>query len=749
MSAYVDNRAFIEVLKTCVESSREDLAKQLPTLRKAIQATPSAILRNTTIDTRSMQWISQVCSDLTRKSNESAALMLILAQFVKQCRIDSNDLHFVVTALQIHLHHFATSIITDTNEFMSIVMIIHQIEDILSHLGVNRMENLRGLRESLSDAVLLLSHLRIGSLQFNNPHSDQFDIDIAKIFAMIVEITGSMEGANEVLQQIAVPLQTATDRLLDVIECSKVAHEGYLGAFQHAISLLSMCESSTVSLLSKYDRCVSLLTSVSLDNVLDAKRVEIVVGYLSCFFDSVRDDTTNEGKVDIAYHALQQHDKECSFIDRLVDAFISLQSRMKEQMQTLVKEKKKSTKDFKVIFSEIRKGCISCMENVLLQDHIWLQDKLHKKKFWDLCIKSLSTPVLFATAYNTSLRSSAIMTKQMIDYLIQASEMLTNYSVASAEDIVETIRQLIQFKCTELISHPKLLPLLIYSLEHFPKGLNNDDLEGQWKWKTSIVTCLHEYYQQLLQLQINTSSLSETFMTSTTALMKILFLENIQEHIKANSKFAASSSSSGSKRKQASMMEKMDESVELFHSALSGLTAIIEYLFFIQSFPTSIAYDEMVLCCIEEVIKPIMLEDDYMDVMMSAELLARMAAVYQSVSQCSLAHSHVIATIAAICVAGCDLNDNLADRVRVALQSYSHETASTTSLQTQLSNILANSKSTSTEGDSLNTSCLAALGSLFDKLPLSDSNLLEVLKHGQEANVHRLQVLRQILQAWK
>jgi hypothetical protein len=747
MTAYVDNITLLEALRVCVQSTGEEAFKALPAVRQALQSTPSTVLRNTTVDTNTVQSLTRLGSDIARKSSEHAALMLTLAQVVKKCRIDQKDLHFIVSALQASLRRIATSTIAEATEFMSTVMTLHQVEDILSQLGVNRLDSLQGLAESLPDCLLLLSQLRSGSLQFNSPHGDQYDIDIAKVFGMIAEISSQTELTAVVLQQISAPLQTATDRLIDVVECSKVAHDGYLSAFQHVLSLSSLANVSASSLMIHFDRCVSLLTSISLDNVVDAKRVEILVGYLSCFFDSVHEDASKESKHDIAYRVLHQHDVESSFVDRLVDALMQLQASMKQQMQSLAKDKKKSSKDHKVIFSEIRKGTISCMENVLLQDRVWLQDKNHKKKFWDLSIKSLCTPVLFATAYNTSLKSSTIMTKQIIDYLVQALEMLTNYSVSSAEDIVETIRQLVQYKCVELLVHPKLLPLLIYSLEHFPKGLGNDNLEGQWKWKTSIVSCLHELYQQLLQVQIHTSSLSDTFLTSTTALMKILFLENIQEHIKANSKFATSSSSSGTgKRKQSSMTDKMDESVELFHTALPCLTAIFEFLFFLQSFPTTIAYDEMILCCVEGAVKPIVFEDDYMDIMLSLELLARVAAVYHSTSQCSLAHGHIIATIATICVAGCSASDVLSDRVRTSLQLYSNDSHSSSNLLNQLFTILTSSAKVSTlESDSLNTSCLAALGTLLDHLPSSDGKLLEILRKGQDANSHRIEILRQFL----
>jgi hypothetical protein len=123
---------------------------------------------------------------------------------------------------------------------------------------------------------------------------------------------------------------------------------------------------------------------------------------------------------------------------------------------------KEEIKEIKQFLSEIRKGSISCLENIFQFQKEWILK--NESLFWKLSIQSLSTPVFFPLAYDLYILPSDNdettkekpqqqneMLNKMMYYLAVAIKQIENYStLQSVEDILETVKAFAERNCSML-----------------------------------------------------------------------------------------------------------------------------------------------------------------------------------------------------------------------------------------------------------------------------------------------------------
>jgi hypothetical protein len=697
--------------------------------------------------------------------------------------------------------------------------------------------------------IKLMSELmRIGTNRLNSPHGEQFDLDICKIFAMLSEIIVSNYSASpspssgsgvvngsmvkrsiDILvasSSVTDDLLNGLDKVIELVLQGKVVHDSYLSAFHHGLELLvivlpqlfSMKDNSVryqailSRLFSIYERIIAAIHEVSLDNVVSAKRIEICIGAISSFFEEVAPLSTTASasapaasEMKTIYHCfMMQDNNRTDLLDLFMHGVSQLQTRMKEALVSHQQASSSSStttttssadqlKDFKIIFSDIRKGCISTLDHVLTLDQQWLrQSTKNRKLFWELSMKQLQTPILFSSAYQSVLSQYPIYVKMMVEYLAKALTMISQYSLTASEDIVETIKQLLLANCQELLFggvvesstryEVNILPLLLQCLHQFPKSCQQS-IGQQYKWKTTICLTIQEAYALICrQSQVgNVIHHDLSVLNATKALISRLFQEIIQEHIKANSSFSSNNASTGKGKKSNTKgkMKEVDGSVELYHAACTSFTTICDYLLLIKASSPFFAisgleistqsWQEMILCCLEGILKPLVFEDDLVDILLTSDLLARLVVLLTQGSE-SLTilqnNDLFIASLVALTVCGSlKKEDLISERLSVTLKLFVTETlanastaattegsSNTKNLFFQVSNILGSANASTCEVQEENETMLmsanASMSLIMDKIVYSAGQASRD-ETGSVNMTNRLELLRRVINILK
>lgn len=828
-------------------------------LRCILQHLPITRLHSLVIPEDLLKWLTSYANDRTTiKTIQRATVLSVIVQLLKGCSLLHNCrvigyvtriLDFNLTAIYEELYGLLPSLpvtsdsgsipSTASSLYVGNVMIIHQLEDLILIIGSTNqsielintwpiMTETGDATTTLSAPIKLLGHLtRIGTMRINSPHGDQFDLDICKIFAMLAEIVVSNQQSNNHAKRVMNILVNSvssskssissssllddliqgSERIIDIVLHGKVVHDSFLSAFHNAIEILTLVlnrihadndrrQLMISRVFTLYQRVVALIDEVTLENVVDAKRVEIFIGAISSFFEKISSESksTTDDATPTMYNFFQDISSSVNDSASAIDIFIrgvsNLQTRMKDALVKQSSGNGSSTtsstdqlKDFKIIFSDIRKGCISTVNHVFNLDQEWLtRSAANRKLFWDLALKQLSTPMLFSAAYRSALRNYPVYVKQMVEYLAKAMTMISNYSLTASEDILETIKQLLIDDCQELVLggvnsigsssssgqryEVNIIPSLLYCLNHFPKSLTSANSQGQYKWKTTICLTLQEVYALLCR--VDTSGVSgissDSLINSTKSLLTTIFQEIIQEHIKANSLFTTSSCSKGKKKK----MKEIDGSVDLFHAACTCYSTICDYLLIVRanSAGATIAtgnWQDRLVCCLEGILKPLIFEDDLIDILLTSDLLSRLTVMFvQESSIESLQNNDLfIASLLALTVCGpIQKDDSISDRLLVTLKLFVTETLSSTSSASsnnknmwfQASNILVGVTEQATEckeqNETMMMSANAGVGLVMEKIAMplrqdSGNNTVE------SACMNRLQLLVRAFQALK
>ena len=348
----------------------------------------------------------------------------------------------------------------------------------------------------------------------------------------------------------------------------------------------------------------------ALTNPMECNKVESVVGYLSCFFDS--ESVLHATEDSIAINELNEQ------VEAVVDCVIALQLAMKKHAG--------KHRELKSMYSDIRKGSIATMGAVFNGCPGWVAE--HQSVFWEVSLKSLMTPVLFTSGYKALKDSDAFLTR-MLQYLHSALLAVPRYSAAAADDIIQTIQDLIDGgSCYHLYAHATqfdILSALVTAYSFSPKpSPESNATDTKLNWQISIVVTMNALLHMCKKLE-GTHILSREFYHEYLTVF-------INEFVTLTSEDASSSGVNKRKHSKAA-----DLKVELLQSVTLLLMSLSESC----NVPKDESVERLLLRLMSHLIainrRSIVFEDDRVQVCTEVDLLVKIVVLLSSPAEDAVA----------------------------------------------------------------------------------------------------------------
>ena len=152
--------------------------------------------------------------------------------------------------------------------------------------------------------------------------------------------------------------------------------------------------------------------------------------------------------------------------------------------------------------------------------------RAHQSRYWDVCLKSLATPALFAAGHR-ALAADPAFVERMLAYFQASLGGVAKYSAAAAEDIVQALQELVDgcatSPCPQLFSTSadrkfNVPAALLAAYEVAPRAAaGGKAAEGRLNWRILVVVTLNALLQQAIKQGID--SLSPAYLASCLALL--------------------------------------------------------------------------------------------------------------------------------------------------------------------------------------------------------------------------------------
>jgi hypothetical protein len=303
-------------------------------------------------------------------------------------------------------------------------IIIHQCVEILMSVGESKVKWVDSARVGICIAGKLLQQCIFSD---NVLASKQRIVDTTKIYGMIAEIwmlhsepsevPVVLDGINNVdVSESVVLMYTCPSIILKFLMLGDIVHDSFLSAFQLSIDVAYTLEERSCkdlkdewgfdmvredinmrnALSSVFEECLTLIKDASIESSLTLKRIEVLIGFISSFYENYGELKRHKGSISPPAAALQ--------------GIIDLQQRMKDLMISFKTKKipgsddsslsMEDEKDIRICCSDIRKGCISTTKSIILACPFWVI--ADTERYWSLCTVSLSTPLLFSAGYQAT-----------------------------------------------------------------------------------------------------------------------------------------------------------------------------------------------------------------------------------------------------------------------------------------------------------------------------------------------------------
>jgi hypothetical protein len=386
-------------------------------------------------------------------------------------------------------------------------ILLHQCVEVLEAAGDPSLPCLKRLRED-AKAALLPSAAIIASLRPDSSSSGQLVVDSCKVFGMVADIWASTKVHSSPVQgEDGITLHTLPSSVLRLAVGANVIHDSIHAAFHAAVS----CAAELPSSLPQWEGATELLQAVlaalnalPLITALDAQRVELVVGLLGSVLQVGRVFDSN-AQTEAAAEAEAEAAGQC------VEAVIALSAKMKAAASASSslppQGEEEDGEGLRAACRDLRKGCISCSEAVIIAAPRWAPRRQHQ--FWTLCLEALRSPVLFASAFAKGVVTECAtrreahehpLTTAIVLHLTAALSKASRYSHPAALDLLTAVEELCAAGCDCLPLASSPLPLLVLKAYNQPpkaplsrsakKANNKAGGKHAAEWKAAVVGAL-------------------------------------------------------------------------------------------------------------------------------------------------------------------------------------------------------------------------------------------------------------------
>ncbi len=580
-----------------------------------------------------------------------------------------------------------------------LLLLTSQLQDIievmlLKHESIIAPVLVKSLAIILSLVNLCFSHSSSSTAEevltkSSNNQQEKFRIQILTIFVMAAESRKSLEGSLTGIEnkdQLLHLLQAFTQHIIH----STTIHNVYHSSFHHVLHFLllqqTISPSSLLQILSThvFKPILSILDHadeegqrLDLQDLLDLQIIEVLIGFISNFFDE------RTYPLLIRSNPTESEPTVHSMITGTVDMMMALQLKLKAITKELNQKKVISVtvKDLKAAYSEVRKGCISCLESIFQQSPIWIQKNTNA--FWKLSIQSLMTPILFPYAVAVGISEkdgeecNADLKEKIFSYLYQAIEKIHLYSYAAIEDIFECIHQLTDKQCIDFFTYSPREPSssvieeLRRCLTRYPTK-QEKTRSREYKWWILILSTI----QNVIMMMQKKEAFYGHFMLSEwlwqyfhdcssrllelPALLKNEDRNQSKSRVKMTYKLSTLTKATNNtkQRNEVTEEEEEDASIEYQHVLLSSLALLSDTLTLIQSRSSltvsspssnsqiiSLVLWEDIFLYLKKKMKKLQYyeyEDEMTEKYLLVDVYVKMLLLYADIQQFSLTHDWLI-----------------------------------------------------------------------------------------------------------
>lgn len=368
---------------------------RISTLRVMFQICPKNIFSSITATKEYIFFVCSVSESLTVNPALRGFALSVLSSTIRCLpHTDVNLLTPISSSIVFNLQYSSNLIKSEVSLSTAINpadIILHQCVEILTSIGESKAEWLKPLVSGVNTSAILLEQCsRNGKYS-----STQRVVDVSKIFSMIAEVWLSQSTALEGFESLDVnnremssttlpTIYNAPSTILKFLSSSGIVHDSFQSAFQFSLDICFELEIRTAflnikiendlvskMLLTLFQDCIAQINSLPLNDTVDLRRVESLLGYATSFFES--------------YSEIKRCTLGISSPDKALKSIITLQQRMKESMQAIKLKIMKNEedeesmtveeeKDVRICCSDIRRGSIAAASCIILACPQWVVD---------------------------------------------------------------------------------------------------------------------------------------------------------------------------------------------------------------------------------------------------------------------------------------------------------------------------------------------------------------------------------------
>lgn len=524
------------IMNTCHDRVSDE-AFRLSVLRYVFQCAPKFVFGKLNLSSQLIDWVTHILDSDTTSClpslrglalSISANIIRYFSQSTPQIIKFAKGLHNCLTiCLENFQNPSLNNINTSSASPASNAIILHQCAEFLSHV---RDINEEWLQPLLCNIPIVSKLVKLCCID-NLSDISQLQVDVIKVFGAIYELYSGVDKSNErlsVVQKVDdLDVVIALDCIVSCICSCSILHDSFTNAFRAGVDSLSSNGSSdkeedlSKAVISLLDRIVDEIDSKPVDTIMNMKRIEALVINIGHLFGSeyLKTLVTSEEAMT---------DK----VNRTINSIISLQERMRETLfhcktQSNTNE---SIKDLKICCSDIRKASITSINFILKNSPMWVIE--NKDRYWDICIKKLGTPKLFAAGcsallslnnLNLNLKNksqrncenekecenesgreseSEIIFQSILKFIESSLLNIQRYSGSAASDILQAVCDLYIQNCRNVIYSANCrIPMLLFeAYSKSPKFLksesndkgddDNKEINDYLDWKSAVVDTL-------------------------------------------------------------------------------------------------------------------------------------------------------------------------------------------------------------------------------------------------------------------